>query len=404
MNYGDALAWLYGSQTFGIKLGLDNTHRLLAALGHPQRKLRFLHVAGTNGKGSTCAMLDAMLRAGGLHTGLYTSPHLVDFRERIRVDGHLIPEDATAEGLTLLREASVGWEHAPTFFELATVLAAWWFAREGAEIVVWETGMGGRLDATNAVSPLVSVITPIGMDHQQWLGHTLAEIAAEKAGIIKPGVPVVSAPQAAEARNVLAARANEIGAPILFVEQPWNEGAVALPGEHQRWNAASARAALDAAGLVPCEDARRRGLAAVQWDGRFQIHADKFVLDGAHNPEAARVLLRTWREIFGAKKARLVFHAMRDKDAEVLLRILREIADEIWLVPVSGNPRSCPEDELRAMADAAGFATIHATSLTDALRRLSSLDGPVLITGSLFLVGEALARLRGQSRPRVSVQ
>ncbi len=404
MNYRDALAWLYGSQTFGIKLGLENTHRLLAALGHPQQKLRFLHVAGTNGKGSTCAMLDAMLRAGGLRTGLYTSPHLVDFRERIRLDGQLMPEDAAAEGLSLLREASVGWEYAPTFFELATVLAAWWFAREWAEVVVWETGMGGRLDATNAVAPLVSVITPIGMDHQQWLGNTLAEIAAEKAGIIKPGVPVVSAPQAADARDVLATRAQEIGAPILFVEQPWSEGFVALPGEHQRWNAALARAALDAARLVRQEDARRRGLAAVQWDGRFQIHADNIVLDGAHNPEAARVLVRTWREIFEAKKARLVFSAMRDKDPGTLLRILGDIADEIWLVPVSGNPRSCPEDELRATAEAAGFSTIYATSLTDALRRLSSLDGLVLITGSLFLVGEALAQLRGQSRPPVSVQ
>ncbi len=404
MNYRDALGWLYGSQTFGIKLGLDNTHRLLVALGHPQQKLRFLHVAGTNGKGSTCAMLDAMLRAAGLRAALYTSPHLVDFRERIRLGGQLIPEDASAEGLTLLREASVGCEHAPTFFELATVLAAWWFAREGAEVVVWETGMGGRLDATNAVSPLVSVITPIGMDHQQWLGNSLAEIAAEKAGIIKPGVPVVSSPQAADARDVLATRAHEIGAPILFVEQPWNEGFVALPGEHQRWNAALARAALDAAGLVPHEDARDRGLAAVQWDGRFQIHAGNIVLDGAHNPEAARVLVRAWRDIFGSKKARLVFSAMRDKDPGTLLRILSEIADEIWLVTPNSNPRSCPEDELRAMADAAGFATINAASLTDALRRLSSPDGPVLITGSLYLVGEALTHLRGQDRPLVSLQ
>ena len=400
MNYRDALAWLYGSQTFGIKLGLDNTRNLLAAADDPHRRLRFLHVAGTNGKGSTCAMLDSMLRADGLRAGLYTSPHLVDFRERIRLDGQMIPEDAVAEGLTLLRAASAGWDHAPTFFELSTVLAAWWFAREAVDYVVWETGMGGRLDATNAVTPLVSVITPIGLDHRQWLGDTLAEIAAEKAGIIKPGVPVVSAPQAADASEVLAARANEAGAPMCFVKEPWNDGPVALLGDYQRWNAALACAALDATQLVCDEDARRRGLAAVQWDGRFQRLGDDIVLDGAHNPEAADVLVRTWREVFGTNRARLVFGAMKDKDVPALLRILRGIADEIWLVPIANNSRSCQPEELQEMAKAAGFSKIRATTLDDALAQ----SGSMLVTGSLFLVGEALALLRGEKAPLVSSQ
>ena len=400
MNYRDALAWLYGSQTFGIKLGLDNTRNLLAAADDPHRRLRFLHVAGTNGKGSTCAMLDSMLRADGLRAGLYTSPHLVDFRERIRLDGQMIPEDAVAEGLTLLRAASAGWDHAPTFFELSTVLAAWWFAREAADYVVWETGMGGRLDATNAVTPLVSVITPIGLDHRQWLGDTLAEIAAEKAGIIKPGVPVVSAPQAADASEVLAARANGAGGPMYFVKEPWNGGPVALLGDYQRWNAALACAALDAAQLVCDEDARRRGLAAVQWDGRFQRLGDDIVLDGAHNPEAADVLVRTWREVFGTNRARLVFGAMKDKDVPALLRILRGIADEIWLVPIANNSRSCQPEELQEMAKAAGFSKIRATTLDDALAQ----SGSMLVTGSLFLVGEALALLRGEKAPLVSSQ
>ncbi len=404
MNYRDALAWLYGSQTFGIKLGLDNTRSLLAAAGNPHKKLHFLHVAGTNGKGSTCAMLDAMMRADGLRVGLYTSPHLVDFRERIQLNGQMISESTVADGVTLLREASEGWDHAPTFFELATVLAAWWFDREGADYVVWETGMGGRLDATNAVTPIVSVITPVGMDHQQWLGSTLAEIAAEKAGIIKPGVPVVSSVQAAAASDVLAARANEAGVPIRFVEHPWNDGPVALPGEHQRWNAALAWAALDAANLVRNLDARRKGLSSVQWEGRFQRLANDIVLDGAHNPEAADVLVRTWREVFGSTKARLVFSAMRDKDTQMLLQILRNIADEILLVPVSGNPRTCSPEELRSMAEVAGFPQIHASSLEDALACVTAESCPVLVTGSLFLVGEALAQLRGQSRPPASAQ
>ncbi|MEI7866142.1 MAG: hypothetical protein WCI38_12305, partial [Chthoniobacterales bacterium] len=166
MSYRESLAWLYGTQTFGFKLGLENARRLMAAAGDPQERLKFLHVAGTNGKGSTCAMLDAVLRETGARVALYTSPHLVDFRERIRIDGQMIPADAAAEGLSLIRAAAEGWEHQPTFFEIATVLAAWWFDRAGADLVVWETGLGGRLDATNIVTPLVSVIAPIGRDHE----------------------------------------------------------------------------------------------------------------------------------------------------------------------------------------------------------------------------------------------
>ena len=249
MNYAGALAWLYGTQTFGIKLGLENTLRLLAAAGNPHERLRFLHVAGTNGKGSTCAMMDAILRAAGYRSGLYTSPHLVDFRERIRLDGAMIPEDAVAEGLTLLREAAETRDHAPTFFELTTVLAAWWFARQSPDYVVWETGMGGRLDATNAVTPEVAVITPIGMDHEKWLGDTIEEIAGEKAGVIKSRVPAVSAPQVPEVRAVIEARAADAGMSPVFVSEPWSGEVSCLSGSHQRWNAALACSALRAAGV-----------------------------------------------------------------------------------------------------------------------------------------------------------
>lgn len=400
MNCPDAHAWLYGAQMFGIKLGLENVRRLLQSAGNPHERLRFIHVAGTNGKGSTCAMLDSVLRASGARCGLYTSPHLVDFRERIRVDGRMIPEDAAAEGLTLLRDASHGWDHAPTFFELATVLAAWWFAREGAEVVVWETGMGGRLDATNAVTPLVSVIAPVAMDHAQWLGNTLAEIAAEKGGIIKPGVPVVSAPQADEVRAVLEARADETGAPLRFVAEPC-DWLVGLEGRHQRWNAALALAALDAAGLAPDGAARRRGLASVSWPARFQRHDRDIVIDGAHNPHAIDALVETWRATFVDRKARLVFGALRDKDANALLVSLRQIADEIWLVPVN-NPRTFSAAELRAAAEACGFPVIRESNLFEALD--SAASPPTLVTGSLFLAGEALALLGGAPKPAVSAQ
>ena len=403
MNYRDSLAWLFGTQSFGIKLGLENTQRLLEACGRPQEKLRFLHVAGTNGKGSTCVMMDSVLRAAGHRTALYTSPHLVDFRERIRVDGQMIPESSVAEGLTLLRDASEGWEQAPTFFELATVLAAWWFAREEAEFVVWETGMGGRLDATNAVTPLVSVIMPVGLDHQAWLGETIALIAAEKAGIIKPGVPVISAPQADEVRAVLEAKAVEVGVQIGFVGAPWEAGPVGLAGAHQRWNAAVALAALRAAGVEVGEEAVRSGLAKVKWPGRFQRAGAALVVDGAHNPPATAVLVATWREVFGHVKARLVFGVLSDKDASALLHLLRTIADEVWLVPVAGA-RGTSVDELRPIAEAAGFPAVYTSTIEEVLAKERQDSTPVLVTGSLFLVGEVLALLEGAPKPVASAQ
>lgn len=403
MNYRDSLAWLFGTQSFGIKLGLENTQRLLEACGRPQDHLRFLHVAGTNGKGSTCVMMDSVLRAAGHRTALYTSPHLVDFRERVRVDGQMIPESSTAEGLTLLRDASDGWEQAPTFFELATVLAAWWFAREEAEFVVWETGMGGRLDATNAVTPLVSVIMPVGLDHQAWLGETITLIAAEKAGIIKPGVPVISAPQADEVRAVLEAKAVEVGVQIGFVSAPWEAGPVGLAGAHQRWNAAVALAALRAAGVEVGEEAVRSGLAKVKWPGRFQRAGAALVVDGAHNPPATAVLVATWREVFGHVKARLVFGVLSDKDASALLHLLRTIADEVCLVPVAGA-RGTSVDELRPIAEAAGFPAVYTSTIEEVLAKERQDSTPVLVTGSLFLVGEVLALLEGAPKPVASAQ
>lgn len=403
MNYAGALAWLYGTQAFGFKLGLENTRRLLAAAGNPHEKLRFLHVAGTNGKGSTCAMMDSILRSAGHRTGLYTSPHLVDFRERIRLDGAMIPEEAAAAGLNLLREASLDWDHAPTFFELSTVLAAWWFARDGADYVVWETGMGGRLDATNAVDPIVAVITPIGLDHQKWLGDTLAQIAGEKAGIIKPRVPVVVAPQNQEARKVLAVAAAAAGAPIVFVEHPWNGDAPALIGGHQRWNAAVACAALHAAGIAVSSEKVSAGLRDVVWPARFQRVEENLVVDGAHNPQAVKTLVAAWREVFGEAKASLVFGALRDKDASVLLRELRAIADTIWLVPVNSD-RAFSAAEMRPLAAAAGFGEIRDGTLIESLSSARASGRPVLVTGSLFLAGELLAFLQGTARPVRSAQ
>ena len=384
MTPDEALVWLHTSESKGIKLGLENTNRLLSACGHPEKKTRFLHIAGTNGKGSTCAMLDAILRRAGFRTGLYTSPHLVDFRERIRVDGEMIPREDLAEGLTRLRDAVLGWDHAPTFFEISTVLALDHFARSGCEIVVLETGMGGRLDSTNAVTPMVSTITPIDMDHMQWLGDTLEKIAAEKAGIIKPGIPTVSAPQPPAAADVLRKTAAERGAEIRFVSEPCPLP-IALAGSHQKWNAALAVETLRASGLDISESAIREGLLHTEWLARFQ-RAGRFVVDGAHNAHSAAALVKTWSEVFADRRATVVFGALADKDYPEILSILEPLAERFLFVRVD-NPRSESPTTLASRINHP--SQIHAT-LKSALRAALDFPEPVLVTGSLFLAGEAL--------------
>lgn len=384
MNYPEALAWLYSTQQFGIKLGLENTHRLLAAAGNPESKCRFLHVAGTNGKGSVCAMLDSILRAAGHRTGLYTSPHLVNFRERIRVNGEMIPEIDAARILTSLRAATRDWPHAPTFFELATVLALRHFADAGTDYVVLETGMGGRLDSTNAIVPLVSVITPIAMDHAQWLGGTIEEIAGEKAGILKPGVPAVSAPQEAAAAAILQSRASEIGAQLRTISDP-AQVPVNLRGSHQARNAALAIEALRASGIAVPDDAIRVGLASVQWPARFQ-EMGRFVLDGAHNPHGSAQLVITWREVFGDEKALVIFGALRDKDYSEMLAALAPIAEAFWFVPLE----SARGEEPGRLAEKCEFPHRVSTSFAAAMEEAREQPLRVLVTGSLFLVGEAL--------------
>lgn len=390
MTFSEALDWLYSTQQFGIKLGLENTRRLLDALDQPQDSCRFLHVAGTNGKGSICAMMDSVLRAGGYRTGLYTSPHLVDFRERIRVNGEWISKEAVAKILSRLKDASQGWEHSPTFFELATVLAIRHFANSGTDYVILETGMGGRLDATNTVTPLVSVISSISMDHAKWLGDTLASVAAEKAGIFKTNVPVVSSPQRDEVAVVLRERAKIVESPLEFVDGKLpGHWTVALEGEHQRVNACTAVAALNAAGIALDDEAVTRGLAEVSWPGRFQ-RIGSFILDGAHNPDASAKLVETWRRRFGDQKAVVIFGALADKDFPNMLAAIGRIAEEIWLVPVD-SARSTRVEELAEVSPSPATKFL---SLPSALKHAEELDRPILVTGSLFLVGEALKYLR----------
>ena len=293
-------------------------------------------------------MIDSILRAQGYRTGLFTSPHLVTFRERIQINGEQISEDDVALGLTNIRDLIANWDPHPTFFEIVTALALLHFREREAEFVVLETGMGGRLDATNATRPIVSVITPIDLDHQKWLGNTLTEIAGEKAGIIKPKTPVVSATQLPAAEEVVRARANECNAPLRFVRENYS-GRVALSGTHQKQNAALAIAALRAADVAIDEDSITRGLASVSWPARFQRWDERTVIDGAHNPAGARVLAETWQRAFPAERATIILAVLQDKDVAGIVRALFPIAER-FLLPKIRAVRALSPEETAAIA------------------------------------------------------
>jgi dihydrofolate synthase/folylpolyglutamate synthase len=397
VNYREALAWLYGLQRFGIKLGLENIERLLATLRLDLRGSAVIHVAGTNGKGSVCAMIDSILRVQGYRSGLFTSPHLVTFRERIRVNGEMISENAVANGLTTIRDLVGDWNPHPTFFEIATALTLRYFCEAKVDIVILETGMGGRLDATNAVQSNVSVITPIDLDHEKWLGQTLREIATEKAGIIKPSIPVVCAAQRPEAEEVIRARAVECEAPLQFVNESYNRTTIALPGTRQKQNAALAIAALRAGKIDIDDSAIARGLANVEWPARFQRWDNRTIIDGAHNPAAAQVLAGTWREFFGDQRATLILAILADKDLPGICKALAPITDYV-LLPKIRSERAARPDELAKILSTINPSVPYSItgSVGDALASARATPNPILLTGSLHFAGEALAYLRGE--------
>ena len=407
------LAWLYAREArAGIELKLARVARAAARLGDPQRTAPALHVAGTNGKGSTAAMLAAVLRAGGRRVGLYTSPHLVSFRERIVVDGAPIAEAEVVEGVARLRR-DLDDARELTAFEVITLLAWTTFAARRVEVQVLEVGLGGRLDATNVVTPVVAVVTNVGRDHEEYLGDTIAAIAAEKAGIVKPGVPVVSG-ASGEAAVVIAARAATLGSPLSvlgrdFTIEPGPDGAlvyrsstgcidglvVALAGRHQRANAALAVRALELAPpLAASAVAIRAGLATVRWPGRLQLvrRAPDVLLDGAHNPAGVDVPEEGMRVVAAGRPLRVLFGVMRDKSWLLMLRSLARVATEL-VVTRPRQTRSADPHEVAAAAPCpARVVADPALAYEDLLGR-SRPDDVVLATGSLFLVGDLLAAI-----------
>lgn len=395
MNYGEALEWLYSTQTFGVKLGLDGPRRLLKEfLAYPAHGVTVIHVAGTNGKGSTCAMIDSIARACGQRCGLFTSPHLIDYRERIQVSGQQIPEEDCALMISELRSLCEGMELHPTFFEISLVLAMKWFRHCECEMVILETGMGGRLDATTAVPADLCVITPIGLDHMEYLGDTLAKIAREKAGIFVTGKPVISAPQHPDARAVLEMEANESRSPIDFIDAPLLGYPMALAGTHQQWNAALAVAALHRLQLHLSADGVSYGLRNVTWPGRFEIIRPGLVLDGAHNPHAAEVLADTWQRVFPGEKALLIFSAVEGKDLGGVLEHLVPLASRIFLCPVKTPRAVAPVAISEHLPESAPAYQLY-EDFEAAYTAATSHPGPILVTGSLFLVGQARAFFTG---------
>jgi len=419
ITYKDALAWLYSLQRFGIKLGLENTRRLLdelsrsggfqAAVGDLPPSQRYgvpreialpwkvIHVAGTNGKGSVCAMIDSICRAQEYRTGLFTSPHLITFRERIRLNGEMISEEAVANGLTRIRNLVADWDPHPTFFEVTTALALKCFSEEKLDLVVLETGIGGRLDATNAIQSDVSVITQIEFDHKEWLGNTLAEIATEKAGIIKPGIPLVSVPQRPEAEKVIRARAADCEAPLQFVNESYDGPPIALPGHHQKQNAAVAIAALRAARIDVDNSTIARGLATIDWPARFQNWDDRTIIDGAHNPAAARMLAETWREVLGDQRATLILAVLSDKDLRGICEALALTAASVILPKIRSERAAAPEELAKVVSTITPPLPYSiAPTVGEALNVARTRPNPILITGSLHFAGEVLAHLRGE--------
>jgi dihydrofolate synthase/folylpolyglutamate synthase len=388
--YNAAIDWLFGTQYRGVKLGLENIRALLKAMGEPQDALRFIHVAGTNGKGSVCAMVDSICRTAGIKTGLFTSPHLIRFSERIQINGLPIDDADFVLGINRIRTL-IDEERHPTFFEITTALAFDYFRSQGVDLVVLETGLGGRLDATNVVHPLVSVLTAIDMDHQKWLGATLGEIAAEKAGIIKPGVPIVSGPQFAEVRSVLEQIAAKLSAPISYAEIPVNDLSIGLAGSYQRLNAAIAVSAIRQARIQASPEALKEGLANVYWPGRFQRIEERMVLDGAHNPAAAKCLVETWKECVGPERATVIFGGLFDKDLQGMILALSPLAARFLIVPIRSQRAAPPADIERYVPKP--LSATRCASVAQALDLAGRLSERVLVTGSLFLVGETLAIL-----------
>lgn len=402
INYERAQPQRYAPET----LSLDRVNHLLDRLGRPDRANRAIHIAGTKGKGSTAAMIESCLRAAGYRTGFYTSPHLHTFRERMRVNNEFIAREQFAQLVDEI-EPHVAAVEGLTWFEIVTALAFLFFARAQIDVAVLEVGLGGRFDATNVVTPIVSVITSLSMDHMNLLGNSIEQIAFEKAGIIKRHVPVVSAPQVPAAADVIRRVARMRGAELIIAPHPpapspemkqpiSGEGSgVRLPllGAHQLINASVAVTALHIAhqrGLAVSDEAIQHGLATVQWPGRLEVLSREplLVVDGAHNGDSAQKLAQALREVFQVEKWTLIIGISADKDIPTILAALLPLAEKV-IVTRATNQRAANIEALGAQVADRGYAPTLAASVADAVEIALHDQTPIIITGSLFTVADA---------------
>lgn len=412
-RYREALRWLYGLESRGIKLGLDRMQAAAELRGHPEQSVRYVHVAGTNGKGSVATMVASVLRRAGHRTGQFTSPHLQRYVERVRIDGRPISEREAARRIEALRaDARLP---ALSFFEYTTLLAFEAFRDARCDIVVLEVGLGGRLDSTNIVTPEVSVITNIGFEHQRILGDTLAKIAREKAGVIKPGIPCVVGTRAKSARRAIEARARLVGAPLRWIDRDfearwerrklsarvgqrrWDGLPLGLRGHYQADNAACALAALaelQSRGFTVSDDAIREGLRSAKWPGRLEWHRGDptFLFDAAHNAAGCETLARYLDDLDPKGPVILLFGAMRDKDHRRMLAAFDGRVDRRVFAAPSVHRAESP-DRLKKIRDG-----IVARSVREGIYRAKRAAGPeglVVVAGSIFLVSEARGLVKG---------
>ena len=423
MTYTEAIEYIHSINWQFCNPGLDRVTELCERLGNPQDSLKFIHVAGTNGKGSFCAMTDAMLRAEGYKVGLFTSPYILEFGERMRIDGKNISDSELCALVDEIKPIADAMIDKPTEFELITALAFLYFARNKCDIVVLECGLGGRLDATNIIkTPLLSVITGIALDHTAILGDTVEAIAAEKAGIIKPDVPLLWCGSDKRAEGVIFDRAKELGAPIYTVKREslkinnmsldgtdfdfwdYKNLNLALLGSYQTINASNSLTAISLLcklGLSVSERAVREGLKSVVWHARFEVisKAPLIIADGGHNPEGIDVAVESVKQYFGGGKVLVVTGVMADKDHAYMATRISSVAEKVFCL-TPDNPRALKAKDYADEFISLGARAVACESVADAVvkaRLEAERTGlPVVALGSLYMYGEVVKALRGE--------
>jgi dihydrofolate synthase/folylpolyglutamate synthase len=426
MSYKDAISYLYDLQWHGIKLELSNITSMMGLLGNPQSDLKAIHIGGTNGKGSTASIIASILSSSGYRVGLYTSPHLIDFRERIKVDGVEIGEKDVDELIREIRGLAEKAELKPTFFEFTTAMAFCYFSKMKVDLAVIEVGMGGRFDATNVINPLVSVITNVDLDHQEYLGPSISDIAYEKAGIIKSGVPLVSASDNQEALSVISRRCTEVDSRLfLYGKDFYSDGDYpshfsyngvkgkypslesSLLGGHQMINVSCALAVAELLmekGIDIREDGIREGLRSARWDGRLEVIQKEplLFLDGAHNKSGAAALAKYLRSVkTGSRRLILVVGVMKDKDIGSILDQLIPVSNEV-IITKADYHRSAGAELVKSFIKSGSIPIRIEEKINDAIalaKSIANTDDIICVTGSLFVVGEAKACLSNLGPP-----